>query len=106
MARETRCQRCGDLGRAEHSSKPSARPFRKSLRGNCAACIVVLFFKSEDGVGFALPENFDPEGLRLPHLRQQFARMLAVGNSELTPDQVNWDAVIAKWNLETERLIQ
>jgi hypothetical protein len=41
---------------------------------------VAGFFQDEDGqrgIGFALPENFDPEGLRLPHLQELFARVIA-----------------------------
>lgn len=50
-------------------------------------------------MGHALQPDFDPEGLKLPHIQQAFARVLAVGASELTMQEINWDQVIAKWNL-------
>jgi hypothetical protein len=59
----------------------------------------VLFQDVDGGLGFALPDDFDPEGLRLPHIQEQFARVLSVGESELTMEQINWDAVIGKWRL-------
>lgn len=93
------CQRCGDRCLAEPTSKSNARPFRKASRGLCAPCAVCTFFHDEDGgVGFALPPNFDPEALRLPHIQEQFARALVVGGSELTMGEIDWDEVIRKWS--------
>lgn len=66
----------------------------------CAACIVCYFFQDESGIGFALPPNFDPEGLKLPHIQAQFARVLLVGESELPADRINWGDVIRKWHIE------
>ncbi len=95
------CKRCGDPCQASPKSESKARPFRKSNRGNCTPCAVVLFFQDEDeGIGNALPEDFDPEGLKLPHMLEQFARVLAVGNSELQMEEIDWDAVIRKWNIK------
>src|ERR1035438_1859748 len=96
-----KCRRCGVACAAQQPGKSNARPFRKAVRGFCAACVVCRFFQGDEntGVGHALPPDFDPEGLRLPHIQEQFARVLAVGGSELTMDQINWDEVIAKWNL-------
>jgi hypothetical protein len=94
-----RCRRRGDPALGVTSTKPSARPFKRALRGNCTACAVCYLFQSEDCFGFALPPNFDPEGLRLPHIQKLFARLLAVGDSELTMEEINWDDVIRKWNV-------
>lgn len=96
-AKLTNCKRCGDPGVGTKSAS-TGRPFRRALRGYCTACIVIRFFQGEeDGVGFALSPQFDPEGLRLPHVQAQFARVLEVGHSELTIDEIDWDKVIAKW---------
>lgn len=101
LLKTTKCQRCGDEGIASESSSPSARPFRKALKGYCTPCVVCKFFQDEGdrGIGHALPPDFDPENLRLPHLQEQFARVLAVGCSELLIEQINWDKVIEKWRL-------
>ena len=96
----TRCIRCGDSGQGTSNSDSKARPFRRAARGFCTPCAVCAFFQdSERGIGFALPPDFDPEGLRLPHIQQQFARVLAVGRSELTIEQIDWDKVIEKWSV-------
>ncbi len=101
MKKLTKCKRCGCEAIAEITSQPNARPFRKALRGYCIPCVVVRFFQGdeENGIGFALPLNFDPQGLKLPHLQAQFARVLTVGHSELGIEQIDWDQVIAKWRL-------
>lgn len=95
----SQCTRCGDPGRASVGSD-TARPFRKALRGLCTPCAVCSFFQEEEnGLGFALPANFDPEGLRLPHIQQQFARILTAGNSELGMEEIDWARVIQKWEI-------
>ena len=102
MGKTTHCRRCGDLCLAVKSDKPSARPFRRSLRGLCSACVVCRFFQDrtgEFGIGFALPPHFNPEGLLLPHVQEQFARVLAVGRSELRIDDIDWVKVIEKWKV-------
>jgi hypothetical protein len=87
------------------SSNPVARPFRRVSKGFCTPCVVVRFFQDdgECGIGHALPPDFDPEGLKLPHIQQQFARVLAIGCSELTMAQIDWDKVIAKWSIESQK---
>jgi hypothetical protein len=99
MSAAAYCTRCGKQCVAEKSTKPAARPFRKALKGFCAACAVCLLLQDPDGLGYALPPDFDPAGLKLPHIQAQFARVLHVGQSELPMDQIDWDEVIAKWNL-------
>jgi hypothetical protein len=93
------CKRCGVPGRGEPNPDSTARPFRKAACGHCTACAVVLFFQDEDSMGLALPPDFDPEGLRLPHVQQQFAKVLAVGNSELQFADIDWGEVIRKWRM-------
>jgi hypothetical protein len=96
----THCRRCGDVCQSQPKSTSNARPFRRAQKGNCAACAVCSFFQDVDtGLGFALPANFDPEGLRLPHIQAQFARILELGGSELKMSEIDWDAVIRKWRI-------
>jgi hypothetical protein len=98
------CPRCGRLCKAEESNATSARPFRKAKKGLCTDCAVTAFFKDdngEKGVGFALAcaHDFKPEYLLLPHIQQQFNKILAMGQSELKPEDINWQNVIDNWNL-------
>jgi hypothetical protein len=96
---QTSCLRCGSPA-ISGSGSESARPFRRAKRGFCTPCAVCSFFQDENenhGIGFALPADFDPQGLLLPHIQQQFARVLEVGNSELTMEEIDWDQVIENW---------
>jgi hypothetical protein len=91
----------------------------------CANCLVVDFFKNCDiGPSSSLgkhhfdrslpqPEyekdrgqpdrRFDPECLRLPHVQTQFRAILAAAQveygAELTPGEIDWDEVVANWDL-------
>jgi hypothetical protein len=97
------CSRCGDLCRGSASEKSDARPFRKAAkRGRCTPCAVVAFFRGDEktGIGFALPPDFDPKSLLLPHIQALFARVLAVGGSELKMEEIDWDKVIEKWTIK------
>lgn len=100
------CQRCGDPCKAE-PGRATARPFRQATRGLCAACVVWAFFigDEDNGVGFALAHGFNPQYLRLPHIQAQFSRVLTAGNSELTMAEIDWDVVIAKWNLPAPKTL-
>jgi hypothetical protein len=100
-ASTTNCLRCNAPAKSKASTDSSSRPFRKALKGYCAACVVVRFFRGDvdTGIGFALPPDFDPQGLLLPHIQRQFERVLAVGNSELLASEIDWHEVIRKWAL-------
>lgn len=97
-----RCLRCFQQCKVSAGTTSSALPFRRASRGYCTACVICIFFQDENpdaGLGFALALDFDPEGLRLPHIQRQFERVLAVGGSELAMEEIDWDEVIRKWNI-------
>jgi hypothetical protein len=98
------CQRCGKPCRAGVSSKPSARPFQKAMRGFCSSCVIAALLQDmnpDGGLGYALASSpdFTPEGLRLPHIQELFKRVLEIGGSELPYGDIDWDEVIANWDL-------
>ena len=95
------CPRCNKRCLATETTRPDARPLRKALKGMCLECCVSALFQDigENGMGHALPPDFDPNGLRLPHIQRQFARVLEVGMSEANMDEIDWDEVIANWEL-------
>ncbi|NIA15163.1 MAG: hypothetical protein GWP08_13910 [Nitrospiraceae bacterium] len=47
-----------------------------------------------DQLGFNLPDC-----LRLPHIQDQFAAVLATGKSDVNPDEIDWERVIALWDI-------
>ncbi len=94
------CKRCGVACAATDPGNPNARPFRRSKRGFCTACVVCNFFQDpDDGIGNALQPGFDPRNLLLPHIQQHFLRVLEVGNSELMLGDIDWHEVIEKWSI-------
>ena len=52
----------------------------------------LAFFQEEGdrGIGFALPPNFDPEGLRRPHIQRQFVRVSWRYGDDLLPARNHW----------------
>ena len=41
-----------------------------------------------------------PDALRLPHVREQFTRVMEAGKADAKPDEINWDRVIELWNIK------
>jgi len=39
------------------------------------------------------------ETLKMPAIQEQFSRILKAGESELPAEDINWDSVIAQWDL-------
>ena len=99
------CQRCA-MPCLPGNGSPGARPFRRAPRGLCPACAVTEFFKNPDntrGIGFALPPDFNPAGLLLPHIQKQFQQVLTIGQSDLQLEQIDWKRVVANWELPLRR---
>lgn len=123
-----RCVRCGIRCRVVEKANRQAEVF---VRGDaetglfCANCLVVDFFLNFDlGPISALDESFfrkpdtlpdcreelahykpifNPDCLRLPHIQEQFGRIVAAASAqhgaELSAEEIDWDAVIANWHL-------
>lgn len=68
------------------------------MEGFCADCCVINFLQrlSNMHVGNILEK---PEVLRMPHIQKQFEAVIRAGNSEATPDVINWEKVIEKWDI-------
>jgi hypothetical protein len=99
------CTRCGIRCQAVDKRNQKAQVFVKGdvLTGRfCVNCLVVDFFKNFE-LGPVIDDKFDPECLRLPHIQQQFAAIVVAAKSsygaELTSGEIDWDEVIANWNL-------
>lgn len=96
------CQRCGMKCLVAPTANAKARPFRHADGdGQCTPCIVADFLKNELGHAIAtMDESVDiKDALRAPHIQEGFTQMLRVGCSELEGQEIDWEAVIAKWDL-------
>jgi hypothetical protein len=60
-------------------------------------CAATEFFRTTEPISGLLEE--DLSALRLPHVRDQFAAVLAAGLADARPDELDWDRIIANWDL-------
>jgi hypothetical protein len=65
----------------------------------CLECGVVEFLQRLDNMHGGHLFGAGPEALRLPHIQQQFASVMRAGLSDANPDDVDWERVIALWNV-------
>lgn len=91
------CVRCSKRCRVAAKRNPNAELFVKGTKETgryCADCLVVDFLKNSED---------DPAGFRLPHMQQQMVAIILAARkehgAELTPEEVDWDEVIANWHL-------
>lgn len=96
----TSCVRCGRPCKPGESTNPEARPFRRAQKGLCENCAVTQFLLCDDleAMRMGLLRN-GIEVLKTPNIQEQFGKMLEVGQSELAVEQIDWDTVIAQWDL-------
>lgn len=93
----TQCTRCSDTCRVAEDRNPDARFLRHSLepKGYCVNCAVTEFL----WVMGCRELNPRPEDLRVPAVQEQFAKVVLSGHSDAKPDEINWEKVIAGWDL-------
>lgn len=95
-----KCVRCGRPCQPGKAENPKARPFRRAKAGLCPDCAVTHFLLSPDLE--ALRISLLREGietLKHPAIQAQFAEILRVGGSEMSPEEIDWDRVVDKWNM-------
>lgn len=94
----TFCRRCCRPGRGGDGSA-DAKVFRRAHVGECTECHTVLLIQRL--ANMYGPDTFRglPESLRLPHVQEQFAAVMREGKSDATPDMIDWDRVIAVWDI-------
>jgi hypothetical protein len=95
------CDRCGVPCAVEASDNPDARLLKRANvpRGVCASCAATNFIKSTPALLWGIEKN-GPEALLIPMIQQQFAAMLAAGNSDSDGSEINWQRVVDNWGLE------
>ena len=94
----TKCQRCGIPAIRREGSK-KARLLRGANEGVCLECGVVDFIQMVTNMSSSGTFTGLPEGLRLPHVQEQFARLMDVGKSDARPEDIDWERVIAVWDV-------
>lgn len=122
------CQRCAVRCRVRGTQTADARLLRYALtpEGLCVNCAMTEWLQTTDGIKEQLANRkcrrcgglqtslgyFDRqcrcaqpdipgvgEILRLPHIQALFRQLMAVGRADAQPDEIDWDEVIANWDL-------
>lgn len=99
------CERCGIRCRVHGPGNQDARLLRLSTeaRGYCVNCAVAEWFQKQDMLMDLLSssrcQTSVQDMLRLPHVQELFAQILATGHADVDPAQIDWDEVIANWHL-------
>lgn len=93
----TACNRCGVPLQVAQERQADAKMLRKAktAEGVCLNCSVAEWFNTYD-VRRLVP---DPAALRLPHVQVQFGTLMRVGLSEAKLEDIDWEHVIANWDL-------
>jgi hypothetical protein len=96
------CSRCGAPCRVAVTRNEAARLLQHAEDANrggwCQDCGATAFLQNTEPLATLLKER-GPECLKAPHMREQFARMMAAGGADVRPAAINWDAVVANWRL-------
>jgi hypothetical protein len=92
------CPRCNKKCVAEISGNQQARPLRKSDKGMCLECTATSVFLSLPAAGM-----FPKEAMLLPHIQEQFAAVLRVGQADAQAYEVDWQRVVENWDLPFPR---
>lgn len=94
----TKCTRCGRQCIPGKSLNPEARPFKGAMEGLCADCVVTSFLQSDEVLQQAIVKT-KKAVLLLPFAQEQFFKLMKVGRSELSSDEINWEVVVDQWDL-------
>jgi len=94
------CERCGASCRIEGSGNPNAKMLRRSKepKGLCVNCAVHDWLRNTYPVNLIFT-TLSPEALRLEHIQQQFTGIMRAGFADASPDEIDWERIIANWNL-------
>jgi hypothetical protein len=91
------CQRCGRHGRGSEGN-PEARLLRHAKQGVCVNCGVTEFLMSVETTAWAI-ELRGPQILLDPMIQRQFVALMGAGRADATPEEIDWQTVVANWSL-------
>jgi hypothetical protein len=94
------CERCSRPCRVAPDRNPEAKLLRKSAvpKGVCVNCAATEWLMNTYPCNMLLDQS-GPEHLRHPAIQEQFAAIMASGMADARPDEIDWEAVIANWDL-------
>lgn len=94
------CERCGRRCQTSDATEADSKLIRKSTapKGLCVDCAITCFIKT--GLMSAIPPAYPISGiLGMEHIQQQFAAVFVAAKCPGVAAEINWDRVIANWEL-------
>ena len=94
------CGRCGARCKVNPLAGSKAKMLRRNKvpKGLCVNCAVHDFLRNTYPVNLILARS-GPKSLAFPHIQQQFAGIMRSRLSDAVPDEIDWQAIIDKWDL-------
>jgi hypothetical protein len=95
------CLRCGIECVVAETANRAGRPVQHADGdGFCPSCVITQWLQTELDVSWLLPPGVTIcEALRHSHIQAQFQRIFQVGHADVSESQIDWERVIANWNL-------
>lgn len=101
------CSRCGQPCRVAADSNADARLLKHALTafrdGLCANCAMTAFIRSVDTLMYGIEKN-GLAMLRDPRVQAGFEGVMQAGKADAEPDEIDWERVIATWDLPFPRV--
>ncbi len=96
----TYCQRCEAKLQVNPKQQSNAKMLRRSnqAKGFCVNCALHDWLRNTYPVNLIFT-TLSPEALRLEHIQEQLTGIMRSQNADATPDEINWEAIIANWDL-------
>ncbi len=100
------CKRCGAKCKIEALPQSKARMLKRAASaGLCVNCAVHDWLRNTYPVNMLLAES-GPKALQFEHIRRQFADIMKIAGADAKFDEINWDMIIANWNLPFVRKVK
>ena len=77
----------------------------KTSDGYCVDCAVHDWLRNTYPINIQLAES-GPSPLVHAHVRRQVEEIMRVGNADASPDEIDWDRIIANWELPFPRPVK
>jgi hypothetical protein len=93
------CERCATPCKVNPDRNEAARLLRRSLStGVCANCGITEFLKTMEPLATVIKAK-GLDVLLIPAVQAQAAAVLAAGQADAAPEEIDWRVVVEQWDL-------
>ena len=95
------CPRCSRPCQVAPLADPPGRLLTRSTvpSGLCPNCAVRVLLAATPLARLAETSPAGPAAFLVPHVQAQFVQLMARGGAQMRPDEIDWEAVVAQWDL-------